>query len=504
MIFGGLPWYIVLPLLAVSLWLMRMKRDYLQGGDSMFVTGDKWNTMVVHGVVTTKTRLTLAQAKKVVAEKMACHTRLRQKIVKRAWKWHYLQLNEDKFDVENHIKVHDLKCDSEDPVALQTALEQYTSTLIQTPIDMSRPPWEFVLIPTYGSSGSAFVVRAHHSIADGVTLMRLAMTIFERVDGESSTPSSSDLASPKSPSSPPTSPSAFKAVQRYRKERLRMPSSPVSVVLGFLKAFIKIFTMPRDPSGLFKPKTNITPSTPVHARWLRAPFDLREMKQLAYATGTTVNDIAFYLISSALRSYALRRHAPTYVVNTVMWVSSQGTAVREEIAFGNKIGAVTLGLPVDVEDDLQRLEAVRNLTAAAQVTPEPIVTRWTLQFIGLIPLRLIWFVWDRLAYNATNSMSNVPGPAHPVRWGHGGPEVDRVVFFVPPQGVVASFITMLSYANAFQIGFLSDSRAVKDPREVLDLCEEEFDKLKRKIDALQKNGKLQETMGLKDEQKEEM
>lgn len=548
--FGALPWYVFWPLLVLAYCMLRLKREYLSGADSVFVSGDPHNVLVVHAVFTTKTRLSLSLAKKLVGEKIACHTRFRQLIVKRYWKWHFLRLNEDAFSVEKHIKVHTLECASpSDPVALQTALEAYTSQLIQTPIDLSRPPWEFILIPEYGARGSAFVFRAHHSIADGVTLMRLAMSVFEKAEqphtadeDEATQANTTDSNTKKNTAAPAstsskaaTSSSSFRALQKYRKPKPVLPSNLFARLSAVLSAVWKVLTLRKDPTGMFKAPTNITPDIPVSARWLRTPLDLGELKQLAYASGTSVNDVAFYLVTSALRAYALRRMAKKNkaesppVLQTIMWVSAQGTHLTKkqhvhphppvgggtgagtggsgaggDFSFGNQIGAVTLALPLDVAEDLERLAAVRRLTSLAQTTPEPLVTRVTLQLLGLIPTRLIWWVWRWMAYNASSSMSNVPGPSTPVTWGKGGPEIERMVFFVPPQGTVSSFITILSYAHAVQIGFLSDSRAVTNPREVLDLCAEELDKLKATLDQLQKSGKIQEALELRDEQKEKL
>lgn len=74
-----------------------------------------------------------------------------------------------------------------------------------------------------------------------------------------------------------------------------------------------------------------------------------------------------------------------------------------------------------------------------------------------------------------------------------------MVFFVPPQGTIASFLTILSYNGGVQMGCLSDSRVIDRPREVLDLFQREFASLKKKVAQLQAEGKLKDTLGLQDQ-----
>lgn len=89
-----------------------------------------------------------------------------------------------------------------------------------------------------------------------------------------------------------------------------------------------------------------------------------------------------------------------------------------------------------------------------------------------------------------------PGPQHAVSLA--GSEIGNMVFFVPPQGTIASFLTILSYNGGVQMGCLSDVRVIDRPQEVLALFESEFASLKKQVAKLQAEGKLQQTLGLQD------
>jgi hypothetical protein len=78
-----------------------------------------------------------------------------------------------KVNVDDHIIVPAL-----DPVAVEAdtdqVVEDYAASLVTLPMDASRPLWEFHILdfPT-SEATSTVVLRVHHSLGDGVSLMTL-------------------------------------------------------------------------------------------------------------------------------------------------------------------------------------------------------------------------------------------------------------------------------------------------------------------------------------------
>ena len=60
----------------------------------------------------------------------------------------------------------------------RAALQDFIGDRIATPLDHSRPLWEVYLIDDFGS-GCAILVRIHHSIADGIALARVMLTLTD-------------------------------------------------------------------------------------------------------------------------------------------------------------------------------------------------------------------------------------------------------------------------------------------------------------------------------------
>ncbi|MGO4781822.1 wax ester/triacylglycerol synthase domain-containing protein, partial [Lysobacter sp. 2RAB21] len=57
-------------------------------------------------------------------------------------------------------------------------LERFVSQLASSPLDGSRPLWQFHLIERY-NGGSALVARIHHSYADGIALVQVLLSLTD-------------------------------------------------------------------------------------------------------------------------------------------------------------------------------------------------------------------------------------------------------------------------------------------------------------------------------------
>ena len=75
--------------------------------------------------------------------------------------------------VEDHVIVPDIDPNIENP---DQFLEDYTTNMALSPMDKSKPLWEFHLLQLKTSyAGSVAVARFHHSLGDGMSLMSLLL-----------------------------------------------------------------------------------------------------------------------------------------------------------------------------------------------------------------------------------------------------------------------------------------------------------------------------------------
>jgi len=80
----------------------------------------------------------------------------------------------------------------------KAALQNMMSDIISTPLDRSRPLWQYHLLEGY-QGGTVVASRMHHSIADGIALMRVLLSLTDLTPDSRRSPTR-----PKSRSRPST------------------------------------------------------------------------------------------------------------------------------------------------------------------------------------------------------------------------------------------------------------------------------------------------------------
>ena len=139
---------------------------------------DPNNLMVITGLMTFDEPLDYARLKSLVENKLLRFSRFRQRLVNsripgRRPYW----VDDPRFNLAAHIERVVLPA----PVD-QKALQALISRLMSTKLEYTRPLWKFYLIENYGS-GSAFIVRLHHSLADGIALVQVLLSLTEPAPG---------------------------------------------------------------------------------------------------------------------------------------------------------------------------------------------------------------------------------------------------------------------------------------------------------------------------------
>jgi hypothetical protein len=91
-------------------------------------------------------------------------------------------------DPNFHFDAHLFKVELPLP-ADQKALQDLVSSSMSTGLEPSRPLWKFYFVENYGK-GSALIARIHHSLADGISLMQVLLSMTD----PDNKPGASDLA----------------------------------------------------------------------------------------------------------------------------------------------------------------------------------------------------------------------------------------------------------------------------------------------------------------------
>lgn len=247
--------------------------------------------------------------------------------------------------------------------------------LIKRPFELSRPPWEVILLSQYvdqdGATSKAFLFRFHHAMADGFNMTRL---FFQAVQPTPSWPSSKSAATSTTP----------------RRAR----PGPLALAANFASSLLKILLCPQDPASRLKASTNIELS-PVNSSWHMVCDDdisVNAVKAAAKANGATVNDALMSALSGALRRVEMEKidreqgggggiEEESKDVQAVIWVSLRSPKEMFEpvtkkmpINMDNAhLGAVYVHLPLSVASPEKRLAEMSSRIRPLTTSLEPLV-----------------------------------------------------------------------------------------------------------------------------------
>jgi WS/DGAT/MGAT family acyltransferase len=379
------------------------------------------------------------------------------------------------FDLRSHFHRVSLR-----PPGDEAALRELVSDLMSTPLDYSKPLWQYHLIEGVGS-GCAILCRIHHSIGDGIALVRVLLSMM---DGGAA---GHDAAEPHEPHGwerlGPLLRPAAKAISRTLEvtetlmhegtETLAHPERLLEMAsrgASGMDALARLLLMEPDPATPFKGPLGSFK----RAAWSR-PVPLEEVKAVGKALGATVNDVLLSAVTGALRRYLETHGFPPAGVEFRAIVPVNLRTKEAEHELGNKFGLVFLALPVGIENPVERLFELKERMDEIKRSPEAVVAFGLLGAVGSAPAEIEHLVVNLFGQRGTAVMTNVAGPRQPISMA--GVPVTGLMFWVPQSGRLGMGVSILSYAGGVSLGVATDAGLVPDPEAILDGFQDEFNAL---------------------------
>ncbi len=455
------------------------KREKMSAVDTAWLRMDRpHNLMMISGVLVFREKISPVRLRKVITERFLVFRRFGQRAVETAagafWE------TDPEFDLDHHL-VHEALPGRAGRRELQTLV----SRLACTPLDPSRPMWQFHLIDNY-ASGSALVMRMHHSYADGIALVRVMLSMTDATaDGPPAMPfepqprrrrdPDESLSHLLAPLSGVMSTARSIAATLIEKGAAIWDDPAKAVALAgqgtaITAELAKLALMPQDSPTRFKGQ----PSLGKRVAWAD-PLPLGEVKAIGKALGASVNDVLLSCVAGALRGYLEDKGDDVAGVMVRALVPINLRPMEKAYKLGNQFGVVFLELPIGIENPIERLYAVRANMAALKGSFQPLLTLGLLAAAGVGPKVLQDQLVTVLARNATAVMTNVPGPQQPLYLAGG--KIERFLFWVPQSGNIGMGVSILSYNGEVQFGLITDRTLCPDPERVISRFQPEFEKL---------------------------
>ncbi|KRA20876.1 MULTISPECIES: wax ester/triacylglycerol synthase family O-acyltransferase [unclassified Lysobacter] len=451
----------------------RARREPMSRVDTAWLRMERpTNPMMITGVLMFAEPMSIDALRRVVKQRFLAYTRFRQKAVDTpagaSW-----QTDED-FDLDWHVQLTALPGRGG-----KRGLERFVSQLASSPLDHSRPLWQFHLVERY-DGGSALIARIHHSYADGIALVQVLLSL---TDTTREPAKGSDLPHAWLKTDGVEVARRVGAVDRYMKlgsraleKGMEMYRDPT--LAGMLakeggeiaRELLNALALSDDPPSLLRGKLGVSK----RVAWAE-PLDLEEVKAVGRACDCTVNDVLMATAAGALRNYMIERGDNVDGVTLRATVPVNLRPLEHAKKLGNHFGLVFLELPVGEHNPIRRVERVAECMNNLKNSRQAIVAFGLLAALGMAPSQVQGLALELFSRKATAVATNVPGPQQPLYLA--GCTLREMMFWVPQTGSIGVGISILSYNGRVHFGLIADAKLIPDPDAVISRFGAEFDKL---------------------------
>ena len=429
---------------------------------------DPTNLMMVTGVLMLDGKVDLKRLRAVLDRRLAPFNRFHQRIVRPRSRGNVAHWKDDTgFDIENHVSHVALPAPGGDP-----RLRDMVSELMATPLDFTKPLWQIHVIDGYGPN-SVVLVRIHHSLADGIALVRVMLSLTD--ESPNASPQRARRPSARTVGPLDWLPAAIGRGVAAGQGLVANPEKLGDLArLGMHGAYRlgRLVLLPPDPPTVFKGPLGRRK----RAAW-SDPLPLDDFKLIGKAFGATVNDVLVAATAGALRRYLEKRGASTDQLSIRASVPVNLRPIEQAHQMGNAFGLVFVSLPVGIVDPVKRLRAIKHEMDGLKRSPEALVAFGVLSVMGMTPVEVEHLGLRFFGTKATAVLTNVPGPRESIYLA--GRKVDRIMFWVPQSGHLGLGISILSYAGGVMLGVASDEGLVPDPERIVDAFRLEFETLRK-------------------------
>ncbi len=374
------------------------------------------------------------------------------------------------FDIDNHVRQAEVAAPGG-----RRELEAKVAEIHVEPLDRSRPLWDLWVLTGLEGGRVAYYNRAHHACLDGMAGQAMLETIMDvtpeprRVE-----PAPKGFFRRDEQSNAALIAGAFENFTRFQVKQ-------ASEWMGHLETAARLFQRTMDPSkGLgavaqAAPRTRFNGAIHRERSYATGELPLTEVKAIAKATGTKINDVFLAICSGGLRRYLDRRGE----LPNESLIAGCPVSLRQpgDASTNNQVTMMMVSFATEETDPVRRLYKIAcSSTQAKDFTADvadsydsdvswpglPALLSAGAQFIDGFNLADLDAV--RLPCNVV--VSNVPGPRLPL-YSNGARVLTHYPVSIPAhaQGVnitVQSYMDQLFFAITACAKALPDAQALRD------------------------------------------
>ena len=373
---------------------------------------------------------------------------------------------EDKdFDIDKHLRRIAVP-----PPGGRREVGDLLGMLMGYQLDRRRPLWEMWFVDGVAGGQVALITKFHHCLMDGASGAGLAEQLFDLEPNPAP-----QVEPPPIEDAGLYEPSDLELFARALIPTIQTPRKLLEY--GFRTAGRGLTILQQrnqNPMAIGVSGPCFNGIVGPHRQSSFASVSLEDVRAVKDALGVKLNDVVLGLVSGALRAH-MASHGDGPEHGSLAAQVPVSTRLADDTDQTNKVATMGASLATDIDDPIERMQAIHASTQSAKELTVAIRAR-KIQSVGEVapPLllnlasRAVWAsnITDRVPRVANVVVSNVPGPPFPIY--SCGAKVSGIYAASVLLAFAGLNITLFSYMDRVDFGLTSDPDLLADPWEIAD------------------------------------
>jgi diacylglycerol O-acyltransferase / wax synthase len=398
---------------------------------------------------------------------------LRYKLVGIPWQLHRPMWQEDcEVDLDYHLRRVRVPAPGG-----RHELDDVIGQVASTPLDRSRPLWEFHFAEGLAGGRFALIGKVHHALADGVASVNLLARAMDLEDGTADERDNDDAGVTASPAD------LLRAAARdHTRQIAELPGLIKDAAVGSMRVRRRSKERGEHPDladSFDAPPTFLNHVVSPQRRFASATLPLADVKATAKALGITMTDVVLAMAAGGLRTLLLAYDgtADRPILASVPTATDKSNRIT-----GNEISGLMISLPVHIADPIERARLVALATQIAKEDHEILGPELYGRLMAYLPTAFApaafrWLGGRDIPNKLMNvAVSSVVGPRQ--RGHFGGATVTEIYSTGVLSPGAPVNITVWSYVDQLGIAVLTDDLTFKEPHEATDAITDAFAELR--------------------------
>ena len=398
---------------------------------------------------------------------------LRYQLVDIPWRLHHpMWLENCDVDLDYHLRRVQVPAPGG-----RREFDRLVGEIASTPLDRSRPLWEFHFAEGLEGERFALIGKLHHALADGVASANLVARLMDENSSEAAGPQPASCAVPS------TAELLRAAARDHTQQIAALPGvigDAVSGVRRLRRRSREREDHPDVAAWLQAPPTFLNHLLSPARTFATATLSLAQVKETSKHLGITINDLVLATAAGAPRELMLR-YDDEAEQPIVASVPASIDKSPDRIS-GNELGGMVVSLPTHIDDPLERVRLTSVGTAIAKENTELLGPDLTGRLIDYMPPAAAPPTFRWLARRQKQNklfnvpISNVPGPRE--RGHFAGARISEIYSVGPLMAACGINVTVWSYVDQLNISVIADDRTLADPHEATDAMVHAFSEIR--------------------------